>query len=106
MKINVDGQELLEIGERDMEVLKYVLVSEFLDDDLKRRIKWVVEHKIERCYERFKDDWMVKLEEDPAVTSIPINVKDLFDMVKVRPDYKDRTARVAEEKEAEERASS
>ena len=107
MKIDVDGRELLEVTQDDIEILEYVIVSEFLEDDLKRRIKWIIEHKIERCYERFKNEWIPQLEDDPSVRTIPLNVKALFNMVKVRPDYKDRSARVAEEEarvEAEEAA--
>lgn len=97
MKIDVDGQELFEIDERDMAVLRYVLLEDSLDADLKRRLKWVIEHKIERCYVHFKEEWMPKLEADSEVSSVPVNVKDLFDMVRVRPDYKERAARAAEE---------
>ena len=96
MQITVDGQDLYEITENEMDVLKYMLPSATLDADCKRRLEWVLRHKVEKCYVNLKNDWMPILQADPSVTQVPLDNKAFFDMVKVRPDYKDRDIRDAE----------
>ncbi len=93
MQITVDGEDLFEISDTEMEVLAYVLEISTLDADCKRRLEWVLRHKIEQCYKRLRQDWMKILENDPNVRSVPIDDEAFFDMVKVRDDYQDREAR-------------
>jgi len=97
MQITVDGRDLYEITENEMDVLEYMLPSATLDADCKRRLEWVLRHKIERCYVNLKNDYMPILQADPDVTEVPVDNEAFFNMVKVRPDYKDRDARDAEQ---------
>ena len=93
MQITVDGVDLFEVTDNEIELLEYVLPSAILDADLKRRLEWVLTHKIERAYSRLKDDWMPILQRDVEVTQVPLDDEEFFNMVKVRPDYKDRDER-------------
>lgn len=97
MQITVDGQDLYEITENEMDVLKYMLPSTTLDADCKRRLEWVLRHKLEKCYVSLKNYYMPILEADPEITVVPVDNEAFFNMVKVRPDYKDRDTRDAEQ---------
>ncbi len=102
MQITVDGVDLYEVNTTEMELLAYVLSARTLDSDLKRRLEWVLTHKIEQCYKRFREEWMPILQADPAVSEVPIDDEAFFNMVKRRPDYNDRDARTALEEASEE----
>ncbi len=96
MQITVDGSDLYELLEVDMEILQYMLPSATLNADLKRRLEWVLRHKITRCYVHLRQEWMPILQADPEVTEVPLDDEAFFNMIKVRPDYKDRDAKDAE----------
>ena len=102
MQVTVDGVDLYELSATDMEILEYVLPSSTLDADCKRRLEWVLKHKIEQCYKRLRREWMPILQQDPSVESVPLEDEAFFNMVKVRPDYKDRESRDAEAAAAED----
>ncbi len=93
MQITVDGEDLFEITENEIELLEYILISSEVNTDLKRRLQWVLTHKISQVYEHLKNEWMPILQADPEVTEVPIDNEAFFNMVKVRPDYKDRDAK-------------
>ena len=101
MKIQVDGKDLFEITEDEMEILRYVLPSATLEDDLKRRLEWVLKHKVAMTYKNIKKEWTTRLEADASIISLPTRDKAFFDMVKARSDYKDRDARDLQAAEAE-----
>lgn len=97
MKSQIDGVDVLILQAWEYELLKYDIPSAVLDDDLKRRLEWVWTHKIAQVLKRFKEEWIKKLMADPAVTDLPDTEEALFNVVKVRGDYKDRDARDAEQ---------
>jgi len=97
MKIIVDGQDLFELSETQKKVIKNDIKEEIFDADMKRRIKWVLEHKYERCFERLKKEWEPKLAAS-GVKSIPTNKDAFAELVFSQPEYKNRSAR---DKEAE-----
>ncbi len=96
MKSQIDGVDVLILQAWEYELLKHDIPSAILDDDLKKRLEWVWTHKVEQVKKRFKEEWIQKLMDDPAVTELPATDEALFNVVKVRPDYKDRDARDAE----------
>lgn len=100
MQITVDGEDLYEITDIDMEILAYMLPSATLDAECKRRIEWIMKHKITRCYVNLRNDWMPILQKDPDVREVPLDDEAFFNMIKVRPDYKDRDAKDADAKAA------
>ena len=93
MKIKVDNENVLELSETMIKVIKNDIDSECFEDDMKRRIKWVLTHKYERCMERLKRDWEQKLRERYA--SIPTSEEALAELIFTQPDYKNRSQREA-----------
>lgn len=95
MKISVDGQEIFELAEWEKAVIKNDVPDEIFDEDMKRRLEWVLKHKVEQCYKRFEQEWLQKLKDDPQIEHIPLHREDFVDFVMSRPDYKNRSQREA-----------
>jgi len=96
MKIKVNEEQIFELAEWEKDVIKNDIPADIFDQDMKRRLEWVLKHKVERCYERFEKEWLEKLRNDPDVEAIPKSKEAFVALVKSRPDYKDRAAREAE----------
>jgi hypothetical protein len=96
MKVKVDEKEILELEDWHKAVIKNDIPEEIFEEDMKRRVHYILTHKFERCFERFQNEWLKKLRDDPSVTSIPTDKKALVEMVMARPDYKSRSKREAD----------
>jgi len=71
------------------------LLNDLLDID-----DWVqraVVGKINNCKKRLIREWQPKFMADPTVTEMPADEQRFIDAVLARSDYKNRTAREAEE---------
>lgn len=101
MKIKVDNVEVLNVSETQMKVLADQIPSTILEDDLKRRVHYIITHKYERCLENLKAQWIPLLKQR-GVQSIPLNDEAFAQLVFEQPDYKDRVKR-DQEKEARDR---
>lgn len=97
MKISVDDQELFTLSETQKLVIQNDIHSDFFDSDMKRRIKYILMHKYERCLERMKKEWDEKLKAN-AVESIPLDPDKYAELVFSQPNYKNRAKRDIEEK--------
>jgi hypothetical protein len=92
MKISVDDQELYTLSETQKKVIKNDIHSDIFDEDMKRRLHWVLNHKYERCHERLKAEWEPKLIEN-GVQSIPLDKEAFAELVFSQPNYKNRSER-------------
>jgi len=92
MKFYIDEDIVFELSGTQKKVMKNDISSDIFDDDIKRRIKWVIEHKYKKCLKRLKDEWMPKLQ-DAGLESIPLDDEKLAELVFKQPDYKDRLKR-------------
>lgn len=97
MKIKVDEQEIFELAQWEKDVIKNDIHADEFDADMKRRLEWVLKHKVEQCYIRFEKEWLEKLRNDPTVISIPKSKEAFVNLVKSRPDYKDKKSREQDE---------
>lgn len=91
MKITVNGQDLLEVQEWEKDILKGEILGDKLEEDLKRRLKWVIEHKIDRCFTRMFEHWMPIFREDPTYSTVPTDKKEFVALVLAHPQYKNRS---------------
>jgi hypothetical protein len=87
MKIKVNEQEIFELTEIQKQVIKNDIDEDIFDDDMKRRLRWVLEHKYERCFERLKREWEPKLTAK-GMTSIPTNKDSFAQLVFQQAEYK------------------
>ena len=82
----------IEIDDTDQLVLKNDLL------DINTWAQAAMTGKINKCWKRMQSEWTTKLMNDESFTdSIPSNKADFVTLVTGRSDYKDRTARDAEE---------
>jgi len=66
--------------------------------DINQWVQDAVTGKKNNCWKRFQREWTTKLMNDESFTDpIPSNKTDFVNLVTARADYKDRTARDAEQ---------
>lgn len=70
-------------------------------------IRGSVQGKINSCRSRMIQEWMPRLQADPAVKEVPVNEDDLVEVIVKRDDYEDRAtveaaAAAAEKKRLDE----
>jgi len=95
MKISVDNVELYTLSDVQKNVIKNDINADEFDADMKRRLKYILTHKYERCFERLKKEWDSKLA-DNGVPSVPTDPDAYAQLVFAQPNYKDRKTRDAE----------
>ncbi len=91
MKISVDDVELYTLTETQINVIKNDIPSSVFEDDMKRRLFWVLNQKYEDSFRSLKQTWEPILAD--RVPSIPTNKEDFANLVFSQPDYEDRQAR-------------
>ena len=92
MKIQVDGRDLFQLTETQKKVLQYDIPEEIFEDDMKRRLQWVLTHKYEQCMARLRKEWEPKLIEN-GVQSVPTNPDALAELIFSQPNYENRSQR-------------
>jgi hypothetical protein len=92
MKILVDKELVLQLNETQKKVLKYEIQEEIFDADIKRRIKWVITHKYDEVFKKFKQEWDTKLAAS-GIDMIPTDKDKYAELVFSQPEYKSRSER-------------
>lgn len=91
MKISVNDQELYTLSEIQCKVICNEISEDIFEEDMKRRLQWVLMHKYEQCFKRLKDEWEPKLAQ--RVESVPTNPDLLAELIFAQPDYMSRKQR-------------
>ena len=92
MKISVDDKDLFTLSETQKRVIKNDIHEDEFEDDMKRRLQYILMHKYDRCFERLKKEWEPKLAASGA-RSIPTDKDEFAQLVFAHPEYKDRKRR-------------
>lgn len=95
MKISVNDVELFTLTETQKNVIKNQIPDEIFEEDMKRRIQWVLMHKYEQCFKELKNEWDTKLAEN-GLASMPTNADSYAQLVFAQPNYKNRSSRELE----------
>jgi len=98
MKISVDNLDLFELSETQKNVIKNDIPEDIFEDDMKRRLQYILTHKYEQCFKRLKAEWEPKLAK-AGLESIPTNADAFAQLVFSQPEYRDRRARDLEAKQ-------
>jgi len=88
--IKKDDVEIFTISDSDIKLLEDDLLK--VDDEIIRRLKWVIEHKCDQIYKRFREKWE-KVLIDEGATTIPAQREAFIITITARRDYKNRTQR-------------
>ncbi len=91
MKISVDGKELFELSDIQKKVIQDNIPSDIFEEDMKRRLQWVLMHKYQECFKQMKGYWESKLQN--VVDSIPTDPDKLAELIFSQPDYQCRKMR-------------
>lgn len=97
MKISVDDKELFTLSETQKKVIMNDINSDIFEDDMKRRLQYILMHKYEECYKRLKNEWEPRLR-TAGITSIPLNEDEFAKLVFSQPGYQDRKSRESSSK--------
>lgn len=91
MKISVDDQELFTLSETQKKVIRNDIHEDIFEEDMKRRLQYILTHKYDQCFRRLKNEWMPKMK--GRVESIPVDEDAFAEMIFSQPDYKNRSQR-------------
>lgn len=92
MKISVDDKELFSLSDTQKQVLMDEIPKDIFEDDMKRRLQYILMHKYEQCFERLKKEWEPKLKA-LGVKSIPLDNDEFAQLVFSQESYKSRSQR-------------
>ena len=96
MKISVDDKEFFTLSDTQKKVIMNDIHADIFDEDMKRRLKYILMHKYEECFKRLKNEWEPKLK-DLGVSSIPLDESAFAELVFSRHEYSDRKSRVSKD---------
>lgn len=99
MKIKIDSEDIFELSDIQKKVIMNDIHEDEFDADMKRRVKYILQHKYERSFERMKQEWDQKLKS--RVESLPTNQDAYAQLVFSQPDYCCRKIRDQKFKEEE-----
>lgn len=91
MKVSVNDKQIFILSEIQKKVIKNDVNEDIFDEDMNRRLKYILEHKYERCLERLRKSWDPILKE--RYKSIPTNDDDYCALIFEQPDYKCKKTR-------------
>ena len=107
MKIKCNDEVVFEISENMRKVICNDIIEDEFEQDMKRRARYIIEHKFQRCYARLVDEWCkdhdgsgCKLAKN-GVKAIPTNPEELAVLIMAQPNYKCRKTRELEAQEKE-----
>ena len=91
MKVKLDDEVLYEIDERMIKLISHDIVDPIAH--IKHLLRYFVQHKIDQCFERLELEYIPKLRKDPNITVLPIEKRQLADLIFSHPSYKNREMR-------------
>lgn len=92
MKISVNDQELFTLSDIQKKVICNDIMEDLFDEDMKRRLCWVLMDKYKQCYERLEKEWMPKLAER-GIETVPLDKDKFAELVFSQSDYCSRKMR-------------
>lgn len=96
--IKADGQEIFRVTPTHKRMIS--LVHDMNPDDYcEQKMAWILKHKYERCMERLRNEWTERLAAK-GVTEVPSDDDEFAELVFSQDDYKNRSTRENEVKNA------
>lgn len=92
MKILVDGVDLFELSKIQKRVIKNYINEDVFEEDMKRRLQWILTHLYEQAFTKLKAEWDSKLAAN-GVSMIPTDPEQYAQLVFSQPNYRSRKQR-------------
>jgi len=89
MKVSVNDKELYCLSETQKKVIKNDIPYDCFEEDMCRRLHYILNHKYSKCFDRLKQEWEPKLAAS-GVKYIPTDKDEFAEMVFSHPEYKCR----------------
>jgi len=91
MQVKLDDEVLFEIDERMVKLLAHDLLDPIAE--IKRRLRYIIEHKCDQTFDRMHKEYKDKLDQDPDVKMLPKGKAEMCDLIMSRPYYCNRADR-------------
>lgn len=91
MKISVNDIELFTLTPIQKQVIANDINVDLLDEDMKRRLQYILMHKYEQCFKCLKEEWEPKLAK--RMDALPTDADKLAELIFAQEDYKCRKQR-------------
>lgn len=95
MKFYCNDELFFEINSTKEKVFKYEILEDAFEEDIKRRMRWIIEQKYKECFSLLRREWEPKLKAN-GVKMIPLDEDEFAELVFSQPNYKSGSQRVAE----------
>jgi len=95
MKILVNDECVCDLNDTQKKVMMDYIHADQFDEDMKRRVNYIIMHLHEQCMKRLREEWMPKLKE-LSIESVPLNDDAFAELIFAQANYKDRKAREVE----------
>lgn len=92
MQIKVDDVLLFELSEIQKKVICDNVNEDVFEEDMKRRLQYILMHKYEECMKNLRSKWRPVLISENA-SSITTDNDEFAQLIFQRPDYKSRKQR-------------
>lgn len=99
LSIKVNDVEIMQVSDDDITILANDLPKADIENEIIRRIQYIVSEKINNCQNRLFTQWLPSLRASKA--TVPTDTPSVNQEIYALPDYKDRDARDAEKQPPE-----
>lgn len=100
MQVSVDNKPLFELSDTQKKVICNYISSDIFEEDMKRRLHWVLNHLYDQAFIILKKEWVDDLDvknncklHQCGVDSIPTNREKLAELIFSQGEYKCRKMR-------------
>ena len=83
--VSVNGEPVLKISAHKKRVICDSIHEDMLEEDLNRRIRWVIDAKYNACLNRMVSRWLPILQS--RYDTLPTNIDNLVNIIYEQPDY-------------------
>lgn len=92
MKISVDDKELFSLNETQKKVIMNDVHADIFENDMNRRLQYILMHKYSQCFKRLKAEWDPKLHL-AGIKSVPTDPDEYAQLIFSQSGYTDRKRR-------------
>lgn len=92
MKVSVNDEILFELNDIHKKVLADELHADSIEDDMKRRMQYIIMYKYETIMKKLRSKWEPKLKKE-GVKMLPTDDEEFAQLVFDHPEYQCRTTR-------------
>lgn len=102
MKFLVNDECVCELNETQKKVICNDINCDEFEQDMKRRVNYIIMHKYEQCMKRLKSEWLSCDESGQSklskcgISSMPLNDEEFAELVFAQESYRDRKSRELE----------